>query len=256
MGQRPHVPLREPRGRGHRVAVREERPSLRWRLGDGHDFGESLAARNDPLVLERGRRTGDDVVRRQQQPHPNRRSAGHRRDGQPGRPASLTRRQVQRHDRERGCRRQDRRRSLHPERRQQQEAGSEAAADGAGGIGKIENARAAADRPVRALGQGVRQRKAETHQERRQSHFQQDRPGVEPQLLERSRRIRFGSARHVKRAIRGHGAFDDARVRGSQPHQRKRDEDALHHHQPHGRPRRAPAQRDPRPGRPRRCRRG
>ena len=29
------------------------------------------------------------------------------------------------------------------------------------------------------------------------------------------------------------------RVRGSQPHQRKRDEDALHHHQPHGRPRRA-----------------
>ena len=44
MGQRPHVPLREPRGRGHRVAVREERPSLRWRLGDGHDFGESLAA--------------------------------------------------------------------------------------------------------------------------------------------------------------------------------------------------------------------
>ena len=57
--------------------------------------------------------------------------------------------------------------------------------------GKIENTRAAADRPVRALGQGVRQRKAETHQEdARQSHFQQDRPGVEPQLLERSRRIR------------------------------------------------------------------
>jgi len=102
-------------------------------------------------------------------------------------------------------------------------------------------------RRFRALHNRVGERKPEAHEQGRDSELDQHRPGVEPQLRERSTergiRARAGrTADHREEAgVGGHDRFEILRIGGRQTGERERDEESLHHHQPLRGPPRAPS---------------
>jgi hypothetical protein len=49
--ERTHVPLRQPRRRGHRVAVGQQSSAAARHFGDFDDFSDTLSYRQHPLVV-------------------------------------------------------------------------------------------------------------------------------------------------------------------------------------------------------------
>ena len=234
MGERTHVALREARRRRHRMPIGEQRASLARLIGHGDDLGEAFAQGHLPLGGGARQRPGNHVVRGQTEPQAKPGSANDDRGRQVRRrttvgrlfqgrrtaPASLkgsacrrrraetvpnagvgmlgsARREKERNHRERGGDGQRRGAALYPEPWEEDEAGRQRAAHRAGRVGKIENARPAGDRVLRALDDGIGERKAESHQERRYGDLQQDRSRVEPQLGEGSRPSGLRAQHHL-----------------------------------------------------------
>ena len=146
MRERPHVTLRQPRGGRHGVTVGQQQPAVST-LGNRDDFGEPFTLDKDVLCFTNAPKcTADDEIAWQDHAHGNGRSCGEERDrcvasGYGETFIGRTRTQIQRHDGQRGCAREDRGARLNAEPRKKQESGCDRSDNSADRVCEVEATR-------------------------------------------------------------------------------------------------------------------